>query len=436
MPLFVFMLLKLNEKRNIKYTILLTISFILVANFDYYYAYFMFLASILFMVYIFLRERSKSIALIKLLILAFVCALLFILPGIFSILMMFFSHSVEKTIVIKGYVRPFEDLFSQSARPLSYFLPATVHPVFGKFTEQFIGSSLYGISFTEHTLYLGWVPMILAFVAVRRWRRDRKVQGQSPSGTVPSESFYIGFFIFLTILAWLFSQPPWWKIGTIKIFMPSYFMYKILPMFRAYCRFGIVLMLAVAVLAGFGLKFILERFKSYKSRISITVLACGLVLFEFWNWPPYKVIDVSKVPAVYYWLEGQHKDVIIAEYPLDINGPNEMYKFYQTVHEKRMINGTIPGTEANRTAKTLANLSQKQTTAKLKEWGVSYVLVHKDGYVRVGLVEDKQEFEKIPQNTDLKLIKRFSAQECPDKDIMCVSKTGPIDVYEVIANGK
>ena len=40
--------------------------------------------------------------------------------------------------------------------------------------------------------------------------------------------------------------------------MPSFFMYKILPMFRAYCRFGIVVELAVAVLAGFGLKFFLR----------------------------------------------------------------------------------------------------------------------------------------------------------------------------------
>ena len=139
--------------------------------------------------------------------------------------------------------------------------------------------------------------------------------------------FYIGFFIFLAVVAWLFSQPPWWKFGPIKIYMPSFFMYKILPMFRAYCRFGIVVMLAVAVLAGYGLKFILERFKTQKAKIAITCLFAGLVLFEFWNWPPYKVIDVSKVPPVYYWLKEQPGDFVIAEYPLDADSPNEMYKF-------------------------------------------------------------------------------------------------------------
>ncbi len=31
------------------------------------------------------------------------------------------------------------------------------------------------------------------------------------------------------------------------------------------------------------------------------------------------------------------------------------------------------------------------------------------------------------------LISSFPPQECPNKDIMCAQKTGPIDVYEVIA---
>ena len=188
------------------------------------------------------------------------------------------AHS--KVSAFNPYRRPFNDLFEQSARPLSYLLPAVVHPVFGKFTEQFIGSSFYGMSFTEHTLYLGWVPLILAFVALRRWRRKGKESKKS--GTVPfrdspfyRDDFYIGFFVFLAVAAWLFSQPPWWNIFGFKIYMPSFFMYKILPMFRAYCRFGIVVMLAVAVLAGFGLKFFLERFKSQRTKVAVTALFAG-----------------------------------------------------------------------------------------------------------------------------------------------------------------
>lgn len=366
------------------------------------------------------RSKVNKSIIIKNYIFVSIVAFILAIPQFLPIIVKIFTSQSSLTSAWNLYHRPFEDLFEQSARPLSYFLPAAVHPLFGKFTEQFMGSKLYGMSFTEHTLYLGWVPLILAFIAFRGWKKKRK------------ESFNVGFFIFLAVAAWLFSQPPWWQIGSMKIYMPSFFMYKILPMFRAYCRFGIVLMLAVAVLAGFGLKFILEKFKSSKARIAITALTCVLILFEFWNWPPYKVIDLSKFPNVYYWLKAQSADSVIAEYPLDADSPNEMYRFYQTAHEKKIINGTIPGTEANRAAKNMVKLSKKETTDKLRQWGVRYVLVHRDGYLQTDLIVDKEELNNIPKNSALRLIKNFPIQDCSEKGIMCIEKTGPIDVYEII----
>ena len=65
--------------------------------------------------------------------------------------------------------------------------------------------------------------------------------------------------------------------------------------------------------------------------------------------------------------------------------------------------------------------------------GVKYVLVHRQDYIDTGLVDDSEELNKIPQNSGLKFIKSFSSQECPNKDIMCIQKTGQIDVYEVVA---
>jgi hypothetical protein len=176
----------------------------------------------------------------------------------------------------------------------------------------------------------------------------------------------------------------------------------------------------------------LESFRGKKAKAAAASVFFILVLFEFWNYPPFKVIDVSRAPAVYYWIKEQPGDFAIAEYPLDADSPNVMYMLYQTKHEKKMINGTIPGTEANRVAKTLVKLSEKTTTAKLREWGVRYAVVHRGGYIETELIEKKEELDRIPQNPGLKLVKSFSPQDCPQKDIMCVQKTGPIDVYEVI----
>jgi len=65
--------------------------------------------------------------------------------------------------------------------------------------------------------------------------------------------------------------------------------------------------------------------------------------------------------------------------------------------------------------------------------GARYALVHREDYLNTELTEEKEELDRIPKNTGLKFIKSFPNQECPQKDIMCVQKTGPIDVYEVAA---
>jgi len=446
LPFCLLSAILLKEKEERKYAWLFLVSLLLLLSFDLSVMYLGTTALSLFFIYIILyhwrikyyRDKSrfiKDVQYIKKVFLLGLIVFFVLLPQFLPVIRNRLElSSTTKASAFNLYHRPFEDLFTQSAKPLGYLLPATVHPIFGKFTEQFIGSPFYGQSFTEHTLYLGWVPLILALVATRRWRKNKtlRIAGHK-SQFDEKDSFYISFFVFLAIMAWLFSQPPWWNIFGFKIYMPSFFMYKLLPMFRAYCRFGIVVMLAVAILAGFGLKFILERFKSNKTKIAITALVSGLILFEFWSWPPYKVIDVSEVPAVYYWLKNQPQDIIIAEYPLDANSPNEMYKFYQITHERRMVNGTIPGTPANTFSQLITKLSKPRTASLLRGMGVKYVLVHHDGYLQTDLLDDRAELEQISQNSGLRLVRSFPAEECLDKDIICLRKTGVIDVYEIVA---
>ena len=443
-PLALFAAILLKDNFTKKRAMFFLFSLLLLFSFDYSILYLGTIALFAFFIYVFfymiwkVKLRAGS-AVLKQDILYLKGATLIVLTAFlllgfqfYPIIDNMFSSNQGLPSAFNAYKRPFEDLFIQSARPFSYFFPAAVHPVFGEFTEQFIGSFLYGVSLTEHTLYLGLIPMILAFVG---FRGLKKRGGVPEEGYPPSrDKFYIRFFVFLAVVAWLFSQPPWWNFFGLRIYMPSFFMYKILPMFRAYCRFGIVLMLAVAVLAGFGLKFILMKVGSRRARIALVCLFCGLVLFEFWNWPPYKVIDISMVPGAYYWVKDEPGNIVIAEYPMDADSPNEMYKFYQTTHEKKIINGTIPGTYANKVAQTIRSLSDRDTPGILKWMGIKYALVHREDYLKTGLVAEIEELGRIPDNPGIKFIRSFPAEECPDKDIMCVQKCGPIDVYEITAD--
>lgn len=430
LPLVLLSAILLYKDSRVRNTIFFTISLALLFSFDFTITYLglLGLSCLLFWFFLF-HWRTKSlknieaVGFFKRIFSGFLMLFLIFLPQLIIILMKSRIFSPKAASAYNPYHRPFEDLFAQSAKPLGYLLPASVHPVFGKFSEQFIGSPFYGMSFTEHTLYLGWAALVLTFIAFKRWRKR-------------TEHFYIGFFMLLAIAAWIFSQAPWWQIGPLKIYMPSFLMYKILPMFRAYCRFGILATLAVAVLAGFGLKIVLEKFQKRALKISIAFLFWGLVSFEFWNYPPFKVIDLSKVPAVYYCLKEQTGEPIIAEYPIEIIGPNELYKFYQTIHRKRMINGTFPGSPANELARDITRLSEPDTGAILKWMGVKYALVHKDEYLKEESPDLKEELDRISRNPGLRLIGTFASQTCSQKDIMCTQDTGPIDVYEVIAGPK
>lgn len=336
------------------------------------------------------------------------------------------SGSTEAS-AFNAFHRPFEDLFQQSARPLGYLLPAVHHPLFGGITRNFVGSPLYGISLTEHTLYLGWTGLILSFFAFRSWRRREKGDERF--------FFYAGFFLLLGFSAWLFSQPPWWQIGGMRISFPSRVMYKLLPMFRAYCRFGVVLMLSVAVLAGLQWSRLLRRVRSRSVGLALTVGICAVVLFEFWNWPPYKVIDVSRAPQAYTWLKAQPDTAVVAEYPLDVEAPNEMYKFYQIFHGKKIINGALPGTPAFESVQNLARLSDPATVRKLQERGVTYVVVHNALYNATDKVSDEHELESIAENPLLELAAAFPGERCASQKMLCVLEAEPIQIYTIRAQG-
>jgi len=429
LPLFLLALLKLIERPRLGRIILVGLCFFLVASFDFYYAYFAGVSSLALIIFLLLRRNFlKKTAVVRGVFFALLLGGALTLITLLPIKMMVISGYINPDASAWSVRKPFEDLFGQSARPLSYLIPPSTHPVFGAFSEGFIGTQAYGESMTEHTLYLGWTPLILAFYFLKKRRKGRKRQG-AVAGSDAGD-LYIDYFVFLGIIAWLFSQPPWWQIGPIRLYMPSFFMYKIFPMFRAYCRFGVVVLLCVALLGGVGLGLILKKLRDFRFRGFILGALCILVLFEFWNWPPYKVIDLSVIPKAYYWLRDQPADLIIAEYPLDVDSPNEIYKFYQTLHEKRMINGSIPGSDENRESHKLLKLSSPTTAAALGNLGVRYIFVHQQGYLDTGLIKEIKEFEGIGNNRNLELIKIYPPEACRE-GIMCLTDKETIYLYQL-----
>jgi len=435
-PLYSLALLKLWKKPVFKNSLLVAVVFSLMLAFDLNYAYIMSVFTLGFIIFILFYKKS-SLRFIKMFGLSvFIGSLInfsFIYP-IFKTIFFIPKADLDLTTA-HVYVRSFHYLFTHSARPLSYLLPSSAHPVFGNFTKSMFGSIFYGRNSIEQTLYLGWIPLILSFIAFRTWKRKRlnaqnlkldtrysTTEGSSeyyrriPNTNTDNNDFMISFFIFTAILGFIFSMPPYINLGLFKVYFPSFFMYKFLPAYRSYARFGILVIFAVSILAGFGLKYILQKIKTPGKRVVFASFITCFILFEFLNIPPFHVTDLSNPPKVYEWVSGQKGDFAIAEYPFGEEGMGEAqmdydFLFYQRIHQKPLINGASIGSKGYEVRKKIANLKNPATPGILKYLGAKYVIVHLDkykGYRSAEVIGGAPDFKK---QKGLKLIKKFGDAE-------------------------
>ncbi len=378
------------------------------------------------------KTLNSKLHYFKVVLVAIVVALAIILPPTY--------HSFRNMFTApEKYARPLRDLFSNSARPLGYLLPSQDNPFFGGFTQKFIKSPFYGGHPVEHTIYLGWVGIVLSIVAGREWHRKNREQvgkgekeqvgkweSEQVSGGQGLSSHQVirlsgekknrspitdyrlqravSFFLFAGIVALIFSHSPYTEIGNFRIFFPSYFMYKIVPMFRVYARFGIVVMLCVSVLAGVGLAFILERIKSNRKRRVFLSIVLLLIFIEFAPTLPAPMVNAVNPPPVYEWLVKQEGDFTIAECPME---SDQEYQFWQRIHQKRLVNGAQSGTYADKVRKEIVDILKPETPGILKYLGAKYIIFHPDKYLKSEDVPVIGEVPDVSKQKGLKLVKTF-----------------------------
>jgi hypothetical protein len=378
LPLLVLTLLRLRKRRTIGSAVAFGAAFALVTLTNYYDALFMAVFVLCFSLFMVIqqlvtdREKwfKKLIRPISLLALGLTVSVLIVAP--FALRVVKTASSAPAT-----YSRGIDELNVWSARPWDYILPPPDNPVFGKLVSPFVLSHLHSSNVSEQTLYLGFVTMALAFTGffvyfVRGKRYNRR-----------TDLYYLaGFFSVMAVVAFVASGPAFKDIWGHRIPLFSSFVYKILPMFRVYARFGIVVMLCVTVLAGLGLSYILGRIKKKETKLILLVGLTVLVAVEFANSPPPPITDYSKTPAVYTWLKQQPGDFIIAEYPLNqpIYKEYSDYVFYQRLHQKRLFNGSSLETKGEAYRALAADVSDSQSASVLEHLGVKYAIVHLDKY--------------------------------------------------------
>jgi hypothetical protein len=220
-------------------------------------------------------------------------------------------------------------------------------------------------------LFPGILVLVLAAIAVLSWPARR-----------PIRENYVAFYVLIAALsALMFISWPFeiwehvhWLPGLNFIRMPS--------------RFIILTMLALAVLAGFGIDRI-SAMLSKSTGAAATAVIASLLLAEYSAYPFAGVPFAINPPAIDRWLNTQPKPFTIAEVPAPSprnGGALERHQTRSMLHATAHWQKTIHGYSSlrrplhDRLYVDLAGFPDAASVASLREVGVTYVVVHTEDY--------------------------------------------------------
>ena len=251
-----------------------------------------------------------------------------------------------------------------SARALEYVVPDGQSPLFGGDTRAYLEQLWHGGSDVENTLYVGGTVILLALAALVAALRGKLAS--RPRAAVFALSLIV-------LVATITSLPPEARLFGVLVPFPSHFIFKVNESWRVYSRFVIVVMLALAALAGIGLDAI-ARGRARRVRIGIMCLATVVVPLDLWA-PQHGHVERLATPAVYSTLARQPPG-LVAEYPLAAASFNNYSDiFHQGDYDKPLINGYQQNSFQERLALSLDVLSEPATASRLATLGVRYVIL-------------------------------------------------------------
>jgi hypothetical protein len=167
------------------------------------------------------------------------------------------------------------DLLQYSATWWSYVLPPVSNPWLGGVAGAVWTAAGIGDGLLEQQVSVGWGVIALALVAVCAWVIHRR--GINGLTAVP--------VLLIVGLAALVCSLPW----------PASFLHEALPMFRSYARFGVVVQLMAALLAGIGAAHLWRAGARGARVVCIALLA--IAVGEYAVWPGSLWRDVLPTPA-------------------------------------------------------------------------------------------------------------------------------------------
>jgi hypothetical protein len=171
---------------------------------------------------------------------------------------------------------------------------------------------------------------------------------------------------------------------------------------RAPARFAILVNLALALFAAWGVMRLRSHLRSEAARRWVPVLCSVLLVIEYWSAPLPMRHTPERPLLVYQWL-GRQPPSVVVELPMWLSGADPQhdaeYEYYSTFHWQRLVNG-YSGYYPRPYLDLIHRMRDFPSGASLEalhEIGVDLVVVHLDKYAPDDLEVLLEEIDKRPQ---------------------------------------
>lgn len=304
---------------------------------NFYYGFFLFISFAAVYVFFFIFYRPKLKTVFVSAVFNFLFTLLFLTPFIApTVIDAYINKGAGQSAArVANYDRPLLDVVSLSARPWDYLIPSQDNPVFGNLSTTFYnkwirdqGKDFKVISGPVHerTIYLGFASIILTLLGVLLLilKKDfREKYGK-----------FLAISLLVSSVLILVSMPPYIFLKGNTLYLPSYFLYIVAPMFRTYSRIGIFVLMFMVLGAAVVLKYLFRNLS--RTRLtSYFLILTSFSIIEFANVPPSKVINLVEPKALEY-IGQQPGDYSFIVYPKEFNVAELLV--FQSQYQKGFLN--------------------------------------------------------------------------------------------------
>ena len=264
------------------------------------------------------------------------------------------SYAAPAVVIDRGsFALPRAELFFYSAKWWSYLVPPVAHPLFGSAIKRIWETAGIRNGLLEQQVSLGWGILALGGVAVGHWLWLIRNRHSSSGIRVP-------VLVVVAVTALVCSLSPERTIGTYVVAAPSALLYAVLPMFRSYARFGVVVHLMAVLLAGIGVDFLRRSGRGAQ-------LACAafvaMIVVEYTVAPSALWRDVLPTTA-HRWVTRQPGDMRV----FDCMVLNRKSQSIQWLTRYRVV----------LTANSSSDCTEPNLSQRLAATGYTHVLVTRD----------------------------------------------------------